>query len=72
MDKIGTSIENLVKDKYDINCSDFLKFLDIINEEHKNIKLGGGAIAIEKQHDKKRLTARERIDHLIDSGGTFF
>ena len=46
--------------------------MDIINEEHNNIKLGGGAIAIEKQHDKKRLTARERIDHLIDSGTHIF
>ena len=32
--------------------------------------LGGGAEAIEKQHKKGKLTARERIDLLVD-GGTF-
>src|SRR5512140_1756499 len=31
-------------------------------------KEGGGADAIEKQHGKGRLTARERIDLLLDSG----
>ncbi len=32
------------------------------------IKQGGGAKAIERQHEKGRLTARERIDRLIDKG----
>ncbi len=31
-------------------------------------KLGGGETRIEKQHHKKKLTARERIDHLMDEG----
>jgi 3-methylcrotonyl-CoA carboxylase beta subunit len=35
------------------------------------IRLGGGAKAVERQHEKGRLTARERIEKLIDSG-TFF
>ncbi|MBL8758362.1 MAG: acyl-CoA carboxylase subunit beta [Phycisphaerae bacterium] len=35
------------------------------------IKLGGGPSAIDRQHEKGRLTARERIDRLIDPG-TFF
>ena len=34
--------------------------------------MGGGTISIEKQHAKKKLTARERIDHLIDPGTIFF
>lgn len=33
---------------------------------------GGGAKAIESQHKKGRLTARERIAKLIDPGSTFF
>lgn len=33
---------------------------------------GGGAENIEKQHEKKRLTARERIAKLIDPGTEFF
>ena len=35
------------------------------------IRLGGGPKAIERQHAKGRLTARERIDRLVDPG-TFF
>ncbi|MFZ4575863.1 MAG: carboxyl transferase domain-containing protein, partial [Phycisphaerales bacterium] len=34
------------------------------------IKLGGGTKAIERQHEKGRLTARERIALLIDKGTT--
>jgi 3-methylcrotonyl-CoA carboxylase beta subunit len=35
------------------------------------LKLGGGEKAIERQHEKGRLTARERIDRLIDKGSFF-
>lgn len=31
-------------------------------------KLGGGEKRIEKQHEKKKLTARERIEYLLDEG----
>ncbi|MCK5677694.1 MAG: methylmalonyl-CoA carboxyltransferase, partial [Flavobacteriaceae bacterium] len=31
-------------------------------------KLGGGEIRIKKQHQKKKLTARERVDILLDEG----
>lgn len=31
-------------------------------------KLGGGLERIEKQHNKKKLTARERINYLLDEG----
>ena len=72
MDKIGTPIEKMNPDKFQSNSDDFLKYISFYIEEQKKIKLGGGTIAIEKQHNKKRLTARERIDHLIDSGTQFF
>ncbi len=32
------------------------------------VKLGGGKARIEKQHDQGKLTARERIDYLLDKG----
>lgn len=44
---------------------------EIKNEEEK-IRQGGGAKAIEGQHKKNRLTARERIARLIDPGTFFF
>lgn len=37
----------------------------------RTIRLGGGPKAIERQHAKNRLTARERIDRLIDPGARF-
>ncbi len=30
--------------------------------------LGGGEKRIEKQHAKKKLTARERVEYLLDEG----
>ena len=35
------------------------------------IKLGGGKKAIERQHEKGRLTARERVQKLVDPGTVF-
>ena len=49
--------------------------LRAINEEfqqiEKEIRLGGGLKAIERQHKKNRLTARERIDLLVDDPAAF-
>ena len=39
--------------------------------QEATIREGGGAKAIERQHAKNRLTARERIDRLIDQGSFF-
>src|SRR5512135_3028192 len=39
-----------------------------LRDLREKAKQGGGAEAIEKQHSKGRLTARERIDLLLDSG----
>jgi 3-methylcrotonyl-CoA carboxylase beta subunit len=41
-------------------------------EQEADIRLGGGPAAIERQHKKGRLTARERIERLIDPGSSFF
>ncbi len=43
-----------------------------VGDEAKQIELGGGANAIERQHAKGRLTARERIAKLIDKDSPFF
>ncbi|SHG20323.1 acyl-CoA carboxylase subunit beta [Flagellimonas flava] len=39
-----------------------------LNEKLAEAYLGGGEKRIEKQHQKKKLTARERIDYLLDDG----
>jgi len=41
------------------------KIEDLKNRQEK-IKLGGGAKRIEKQHASGKLTARERIEKLLD------
>jgi len=43
-----------------------------IKNEEEEIKQGGGPKAIEVQHKKGRLTARERVSKLIDPGTEFF
>lgn len=43
-----------------------------LQNEAGQIELGGGAEAIQRQHAKGRLTARERIALLIDPGRHFF
>ncbi|MBT5956699.1 MAG: hypothetical protein HOG97_08065, partial [Candidatus Marinimicrobia bacterium] len=38
----------------------------LLNEMRAKAKLGGGEARIQKQHDKGKLTARERVDILVD------
>ena len=45
--------------------------LSLLRNRLDKIALGGGKAAIEKQHEKKKLTARERIRHLIDDNSPF-
>jgi len=39
-----------------------------LNEKIALAHLGGGEVRIEKQHAKKKLTARERVEYLLDEG----
>ena len=45
--------------------------LEEIREQAELIKTGGGEKAIARQHSKNRLTARERINQLIDPDSDF-
>lgn len=42
--------------------------MDELKEKREKILLGGGKEKIEEQHKKEKLTARERIDLLLDEG----
>lgn len=69
MKKIGTSIqENESFLKRDDYHKELLRKLNVVGEK---TKLGGGQKAIEKHKAKGKLTARERITKLIDSGTKF-
>ncbi|MEO2073293.1 MAG: acyl-CoA carboxylase subunit beta [Zunongwangia sp.] len=44
------------------------KNIEQLHQKIKQAYLGGGEKRIAKQHEKKKLTARERIDYLLDEG----
>ena len=56
----------------DKNTRRMVDLLTEIKNEEERIREGGGAKAIESQHNKGRLTARERIAKLIDPDTPFF
>ncbi|MCF8413062.1 MAG: acyl-CoA carboxylase subunit beta [Melioribacteraceae bacterium] len=70
MGSIGKEIK---KDESYLKKEDFQK--DLIRKleaRREEIYLGGGEKAIERQHQKGKLTARERIAKLIDSDSKFY
>ncbi|HYK49375.1 MAG TPA: acyl-CoA carboxylase subunit beta [Terriglobales bacterium] len=77
-DSTALSVNNVLATKVDPSSlrfeSNMRALADLVaqvrNEEEK-IREGGGPKAIENQHSKSRLTARERI-HLLADPGTFF
>jgi len=54
------------------NAMGMIALVASIHEQEREIREGGGAKAIEAQHAKKRLTARERIALLLDPGTELF
>jgi 3-methylcrotonyl-CoA carboxylase beta subunit len=71
----GTVIETQADPKspaFDKNSRRMIDRLTEIKNEEEQIRQGGGAKAIESQHKKGRLTARERIAKLIDAKTEFF
>jgi acetyl-CoA carboxylase carboxyltransferase component len=54
------------------NAAGMLALLGAIRGQEAQIREGGGAKAVEAQHGKKRLTARERLALLLDEGSEFF
>jgi acetyl-CoA carboxylase carboxyltransferase component len=46
-------------------------FIRELNEAEEQIKQGGGKKRIEKHHKRGKLTARERINHLLDDESRF-
>jgi acetyl-CoA carboxylase carboxyltransferase component len=53
------------------NRDALLQWMAALHEEEGAIRLGGGAKAADAQHAKGRLTARERINLLLDEGTEF-
>jgi acetyl-CoA carboxylase carboxyltransferase component len=43
-----------------------------LKELRATLRLGGGAKRIQRQHDQGKLTARERVERLLDAGAPWF
>ena len=52
----------------DIKNKDIYDKIYELYDKRREIELGGGEKKIEKQHEKGKLTARERIELLVDQG----
>jgi acetyl-CoA carboxylase carboxyltransferase component len=52
--------------------TDLRRLAETFRKEEDRLRLGGGATAAERQHEKGRLTARERLDRLFDPDEAFF
>ena len=57
--------------RFESNMRALAELVAQVRNEEEKIREGGGTKAIENQHSKARLTARERI-HLLADPGTFF
>jgi 3-methylcrotonyl-CoA carboxylase beta subunit len=72
-------LKNQLPSKLDLNAprlarntQSMMALLAAIRGQEAELRLGGGARAIDAQHAKKRLTARERIGLLLDPGTELF
>jgi 3-methylcrotonyl-CoA carboxylase beta subunit len=71
-DSVLKTSANLKSPEFEKNARRIVDLLTKIKNEEEQIFQGGGAKAIESQHKKGRLTARDRITKLIDPGSQLF
>ena len=71
MTTIGTPSDSWPQDKFRQRQEAFEQIRSEYRDEIARIRQGGGNKAIERQHGKGRLTARERIERLKDPGTPF-
>lgn len=57
--------------EFNKNEDAYKQLITQLKNKTKKVKLGGGEKKIEAQHAKGKLTARERIDYLLDEGSYF-
>ena len=55
-----------MNEKIERNKANYKHLIKELNQRIEKLKLGGGEKKIAKQHEKGKLTARERIEYLID------
>jgi acetyl-CoA carboxylase carboxyltransferase component len=66
---IGSEIKK--NDAFLRNEEHYRELLRSLRSKEEEVRLGGGRDAIEKHHKRGKLTARERIERLLDPKGSF-
>lgn len=67
----GLTLEERRKDPFRAQKEAWAALAEGLREDRATTAQGGGARAVKRQHDKGRLTARERIHALLDEGSAF-
>jgi acetyl-CoA carboxylase carboxyltransferase component len=57
--------------EFNKNEDQYKQLIDRLRSREVKTRLGGGNKKIDEQHQKGKLTARERIEYLIDKGSSF-
>jgi len=71
MSAIGTAVEKWPQPRTEKQRQRMVVLMTEFEAQRKELRKGGGEKAINRQHQKERLTARERIDKLIDRDSEF-
>lgn len=71
MTRIGTAVEKWSPQKVAKQQQLMAARIEELEKERQALRKGGGEKAINRQHEKNRLTARERIAKLIDKDTNF-
>lgn len=70
MPELGTEASN-ESASYQERAARYEALVQTMNERAAEIRTGGGQRRIDREHDRGKLTARERIDYLLDDPDAF-
>ncbi len=71
VDRIDSPLDLTTSSAVEMSA-EWMTLIREVKKQRQEIAQGGGAANIEKQHRKGRLTARERIDLLVDKKSAFY
>ena len=70
---LGTAVpdDGPLREAYEARVAFHQRTLDALEQQAAEVRRGGGDKAIAREHSRGKLTARERIDALVDDGSDF-
>ena len=70
---LGTAVpdDGPLREAYEARVAFHQRTLDALEQQAAEVRRGGGDKAIARMHKRGKLTARERIDALVDDGSDF-